>query len=212
MADYYHSNYTSLFGNAFSLSMTPDPNTYPLVSPLTKQEQIIARPGGRWMLQAEWRPKTDAERREIQALLTLLNGAEHYFNTSPFHVSGESARGAWSGTPVVDGASNSGKTLGVRGAPINVTDYAMAGDYFRLGTQLFMVTDTADSDGSGEMTLSIWPDLRATPADGAALDEDQQCRFRLFETGGFPYSSDTELAGGGFTSSITATFRDAGSP
>ena len=210
MASYFYSNFVDLFGEATSLKVTPEPNTAFHTSPLTGQVTPIVRPGGRFRVEATWRNLDDDNRRELAALLTLLNGTEHYFHLSPLYLSGERVRGDWGGSPVVDGGSNTGMTLAVRGADTNVTGWAKAGDYFRLNSQLLMVTEEADSDGSGDVSLSVWPSMRGTPADGETLDANQQCRFRMISMSGFPYSVDTKIGTNQFASTITATFIDTG--
>lgn len=77
------------------------------------------------------------------------------------------------GTPVVNGASQTGDELAIDGLPISVTGYLLAGDYIQLGSgassQLYKVLDNVDSNSSGEATLTIWPDLRSSPADDATV-------------------------------------------
>ena len=84
-----------------------------------------------------------------------------------------SPRGSWGGTPVVDGGSQTGNTLTIRGLPINTTNVVREGDFINIGTgdnlRLYKVLDDASSDGSGETTLNIWPSLRSSPADGSAI-------------------------------------------
>ena len=89
---------------------------------------------------------------------------------------GGTARGSASsaaGTPVVNGASQTGGTLAIDGLPASATGYLKAGDYIQLGSaataQLYKVLNDADSNGSGEATLDIWPNLRSSPADGSTV-------------------------------------------
>lgn len=74
---------------------------------------------------------------------------------------------------LVNGADQTGATLAIDGLQASKADVFKAGDYFQIGTgsssRLHMVTADADSNGSGEATLDIWPPLRASPADNAAL-------------------------------------------
>lgn len=88
------------------------------------------------------------------------------------------------GTPVVNGADQSGNTLSIAGLPADATGYLLAGDFIQLGsgasTRLHMMMDDADSNGSGEADLLIWPNLRESPADGAAIVvSNAKGRFRL---------------------------------
>lgn len=73
------------------------------------------------------------------------------------------------GTPVVSGGSQIGFSLDVSGLPAAASGYLLAGDYIQLGSgatsQLHMILEDADSDGSGDSTFSIWPALRSSPLD-----------------------------------------------
>jgi len=75
--------------------------------------------------------------------------------------------------PLVNGADQTGATLAIDGLQASKADVFKAGDYFQIGTgssaRLYMVTADAASNASGEATLDIWPPLRASPADNAAL-------------------------------------------
>jgi len=77
--------------------------------------------------------------------------------------------GAWTGTPLVKGASQTGNTLLIDGCTASVTNWARAGDYFSVNGELKRCTAAKNSDGSGEVTLAFEPPLRASPADNAAL-------------------------------------------
>jgi len=88
------------------------------------------------------------------------------------------------GTPVVNGASQTGDELAIDGLPASATGYLKAGDYIQLGSsgtaQLYKVLDDVNSNASGEATLTIWPDLRSSPADGATVVvTDAKGVFRL---------------------------------
>jgi len=78
-----------------------------------------------------------------------------------------SPHGTISGSPLVNGGSQSGLSLIVDGAGAAQT--VKAGDYFSLANNLYMSTTDATADGSGNITLDIWPELRGTPSDNAAL-------------------------------------------
>ena len=71
------------------------------------------------------------------------------------------------------GASQTGATLLIDGCTASQSSYLAAGDYIQIGatasSQLYKVTQTAASDGSGNATLEIWPELRSSPADNAAI-------------------------------------------
>ena len=74
------------------------------------------------------------------------------------------------GTLRVNGASQSGTTLVCDGATASVTNYLRAGDYISFNNELHMVVVDADSDASTNVTLSIAPPIRKTPADDTIVD------------------------------------------
>lgn len=90
------------------------------------------------------------------------------------------------GTELVNGAGQTGGTLNIDGCSPSVTGYLMPGDYIQLGsgatTRLHKVLTQVNTDASGQATLDIWPDLRSSPADNAAVTlRNARGRFRLKE-------------------------------
>lgn len=75
--------------------------------------------------------------------------------------------------PKVHGGSQTGYDLITRGWVVSDT-VMTAGDWVQLGTgsgsKLHRVMVDAISDGSGHATLTLWPRLRSSPADGDAVN------------------------------------------
>lgn len=146
-------------------------------SPLTGAIQTISRPGERWEYELTWDKLYGANREDVLAFFARLNGMEHRVKLSVF---GRTQRGAFSGTPVVDGGSQTGNTLNVRGASTGVTNWARAGDFIEVANHLYQIVADADSDGTGDVALSIIPGLRSSPSDGASVEtSDPQGTFIL---------------------------------
>ena len=87
-------------------------------------------------------------------------------------------------TILVNGATSSGNTLAIDSAPASRTGYLKAGDYMQVGTgtsrQLFNVLADANTNGSGQATVDIWPDVRTSIANNAAVTvENTKGIFRL---------------------------------
>lgn len=111
----------------------------------------------------------DAE--DWKAWLLALNGPEGYFlmgdpqRTSP--------RGSAGGTPLVNGADQTGQVLVCDGATPSQTNWLRAGDYVQLGssdtTTLHKVVQNVDSDSSGNVQIPLWPRVVTAPDDNAAL-------------------------------------------
>lgn len=104
-----------------------------------------------------------------------------------------SPRGSWGGTPVVDGAGQTGNELDIKGLTPNVNNIIRQGDYINLGTagntKLHKILDNANSDSSGETTVTIWPSLRISPGDGDTVVY-QNVKVHLRLDGDIPFDVD----------------------
>ena len=79
-------------------------------------------------------------------------------------------RGVGGGTPLVKGANQEGNVLETDGWPHGVTGVVADGDWIQLpGYRHHRICGAANSDGSGNATLTIYPRLRESPADNAAI-------------------------------------------
>lgn len=139
-------------------------------SPFTLTTQVMQHQGSRWEASVTLPPMKRASAEEWIAFLISLNGAYGTFLLGD--PMGATARGSAStaaGTPLVNGGSQTGSTLNIDGAPNNATGYLKAGDYIQIGTNLYKVLADANSNGSGQVSLDIWPSLRSSPADNAAV-------------------------------------------
>ena len=140
-------------------------------SPFTLRTQVIAHAGQRWEAEVSLPPMGRAAAEEWIAFLVSLKGPLGTFLMGdPL---GATARGSAGGTPLVNGGSQTGSELTLDGATVSQTGWLKAGDWIQLGsgtsTSLHKVLADADSDVSGNVTLDIWPDLRSSPADNAAV-------------------------------------------
>lgn len=140
-------------------------------SPFTLQAQSYTWSGQLWLADVQLPPMVRASAEPWVAALASLNGREGSFllgdtaNLTP--------RGVGTGTPLVNGASQTGYDLVTAGWTISQTGILKAGDWLQLGTgstaRLYKVIVDANSDGLGNATLTLWPKLRSSPADNAAL-------------------------------------------
>lgn len=120
------------------------------------------------------------------ALLARLEGRNGRLLISPPN----SNRGAGGGSPIVDGASQTGNTLATTGWPIS-TAILLKGDFIRLANgELKILTDDATSDGSGDATLAIAPQIRSSPADSSAITEGGQVTMMLKDDDSGRWSRD----------------------
>jgi hypothetical protein len=136
-------------------------------SPFTGGQQVQAYPGQWWTAELSLPPMKRAQAEAWNAFLLSLNGLE-----GTFLLGDPAARvpqGTATGTPLVDGASQTGNVLNTKGWTASQTGILRAGDYLQLGsgssTHLHKVLADANSDGSQKAGLTIWPSLRTSPGN-----------------------------------------------
>lgn len=140
-------------------------------SPFTGEGQFYAHQGQMWAAQFDLPPMRRADAEPWFAFLLALNGMQGTFLAG---IAGsDTPRGIATGTPLVNGASQAGQTIVTDGWTPSQTGILKAGDMIQLGTglttHLHKVLQDANSDGVGNATLDIWPRLRASPDDNAAI-------------------------------------------
>lgn len=87
-------------------------------------------------------------------------------------------------SPLVNGAGQTGGTLNIDNCSISEVGYLLAGDYLQIGSgsgaQLYKVLTQVNTSATGTAAVDIWPNLRSSPADNAAITLiNTKGRFRL---------------------------------
>lgn len=143
-------------------------------SPFTFKQQVVSYGGQYWEADIELPVMSRDEAEEWVSFLVQLKGFEGTFLLGD--PSGATPRGSASsapGTPVVNGASQTGGSLSIDGLPASATGYLKAGDYIQLGggsgATLHKVLKDVDSNTSGEATLDVYPSIRTAPSDNASV-------------------------------------------
>jgi hypothetical protein len=100
-------------------------------------------------------------------------------------------KGPARGTPVVNGAGQTGYSLVTRGWSPSVISQLLPGDLIQVGNRLYKVLNSVNSDASGSATLAVWPNLRDLPADGVTV-QTRNCKglFRLAKNTGNKFSTN----------------------
>ncbi|CAK0779028.1 conserved hypothetical protein [Gammaproteobacteria bacterium] len=150
-------------------------------SPFTGETQTLEYDKCRWLVDVSYPPMDRDEAAPFFAFFNSLRGRRgtFYFGDTLLR----SAQGAVGGTPLVKGASQTGFTVITDGWP-NSTLVLLAGDFISIENHLHQVLADGMSDGSGNLTIDIWPRLRGAtgPADNAAVTvTDARGIFRLRE-------------------------------
>lgn len=143
-------------------------------SPFTFSQQVFRHQGQIWEADITLPPmKRDDAEYWASFMLRLRGQYGTFLLGDPNAATPRGSASSTPGTPVVNGASQTGDNLNVDGLPASVNGYLKAGDYIQLGSgasaRLHKVLEDVNSDGSGEATLNIWPALRTSPADDATV-------------------------------------------
>lgn len=147
-------------------------NTQMHVSPLNRDTQTLALAGAMWVSEVVLPPLAEAEWRSLSAFLAELGGpAGRFFYGPPWPA--RTARGAASGTPLVAGGGQSGRSLATDGWTAGAL-VLRKGDYFAFdtaagGRELKIATADITANGSGQATLAFAPAIRVAPLDNAAI-------------------------------------------
>lgn len=152
-------------------------------SPTTFQGETHVHSGQIWGGAARTKPLSRADAGEWRSFIASLNGME-----GTFYIGDEgnlTPQGPMTGTPLVNGASQTGETLAIDGCTAGIT-WGKKGDYISLDsgtdTELYMLREDAVTNGSGEVTLQIWPDLVTSPANNEAVTVSNcRCVAKLVE-------------------------------
>jgi hypothetical protein len=137
------------------------------VSPFTGQQQTLDWQSGWLEVQVSYQPLTRQQAQAWQAFLMQLRGQANVFQMGDALAT--SPQGSHPGTPLVNGANQTGYSLATDGWTANATNILLPGDWIQIGYRLYKVLDAANANASGQATLNLWPQLRESPADNTAL-------------------------------------------
>lgn len=151
-------------------------------SPFTFQQQVQAHQGQLWVARISLPPMAESLGEPWVAALLSLNGRQGTFLWGD-RVR-KAPRGTAGGTPLVNGAAQVGQELVTDGWPASVNGVLLMGDLIQIGsgatTRMYKILKNVNSNGSGQATLDIWPRLRESPADNAAIvTSEPKCVWRL---------------------------------
>ena len=124
--------------------------------------------GQLWKMTATFPPMTRAQFAPIYAFIVAQRGRYESFSLIPPVVG--NPQGSAGGTPLVNGASQTGRSL-VTDGWTNSTLIFKAGDYLKLAgnDKVYMITADVTSSGTGTATLTIEPALIDSPADNEVI-------------------------------------------
>jgi hypothetical protein len=89
-------------------------------------------------------------------------------------------QGSASGTGVIAGSFQAPYTLTTSGWDANQPTLLMPGDWLQVGWRMYRCADMAASDGAGNSSFAIWPQVRENPAAGTPIvTTNAQGLFRM---------------------------------
>ena len=133
------------------------------------KRQARTRGAQRWAMRLSYAPMQRAVFMQFFAFLMGQRGQADTFTVKlPGH---NTPQGTWLGAAVVDGASQTGRLLNLRGLTASQAAAVKAGDLFTIAgqTKVYMATADAASDGAGKAAVTIEPALQVSPPDAAAV-------------------------------------------
>ncbi len=123
--------------------------------------------GHRWLVTATYDRLTNDEGREFQAFALAQSGQLQSFQAVFPHLA---PRGVATGAPLVNGATVSGRSIPTDGWSPNTVNILRQGDYIKFGhSKIYMITSDANSNLSGQVTLSIEPPLMVALSDNESI-------------------------------------------
>jgi hypothetical protein len=148
------------------------------VSPFTFGEQEQLWTGDMFTIDATLPPMLAAQGEQWMAFIDRLWGKYGYFLMGDYNRL--MPQGPMSGAPVVSGSNaNGSNTLNIRDAANSITNWAIAGDYLQITAynsllgfnvqRLYRILQNASTNGSGDTTVYVRPNLRESLSDGTAI-------------------------------------------
>lgn len=152
--------------------------------------------GGLWAVDMTMPPLTDADKRIMRNWLFKVGRVGNWAQVTDHSYS---RAGAGGGTPLVNGASQTGLTLVIDGATPSVAGWLLAGDRIGLANgRLVEVAEDCDSDASGNVSVPLVNPIQSAPDDNSAIEIDAPAMICRLADPSFGYDN-TPPNFGGFT-------------
>ena len=154
-------------------------------SPFTLSQQTYRHQGQGWEADITL-PAMGRDDAEVWLgfLLRLRGSYGTFLLGDPSSATPRGSASTTAGTPVVNGAGQTGDYLNIDGLPADTNGYLKAGDYIQLGAgstaTLHKVLEDVNTNSSGQGVLNLFPAPRRSPNDGeTVVVEDCVGLFRL---------------------------------
>ncbi len=134
------------------------------------QRQVRSRGGHRWLISAAW---AILRRAEWAAFFGFAQAQRGQYGTFSYVLPGNlsNAQGVASGAPLINGGSQTGRSVVTDGWTASTTGIIKAGDFVKFNghNKVYMLTADVNSNGSGQATLAIEPALFVSPSDNESI-------------------------------------------
>jgi hypothetical protein len=147
-------------------------------NPYTGRQQIQSWSAGYWECIVTMPPMTRIQAGSWISFLAQCGGQNAVFLFGDGL--GVNAQGSAGGSPVIDGSFQQPYKLTTSGWTPNQFAVLSPGDWIQIGNRLYSCLDQAASDGSGNASFAIWPQIREVPPNGTPIiTQGAQGLFRM---------------------------------
>jgi hypothetical protein len=137
------------------------------ISPFTGQQQVQDWQASFMEASVSLPALTNGQAQAWIAFLMALRGQANVFQLGdPL---ARSPRGSGLGAPLVDGAGQTGYAVALKGFTASAANVLLPGDWIQIGYRAYRTVAPASADGTGRLSLAIWPQLRESPNDGSVV-------------------------------------------
>jgi hypothetical protein len=147
-------------------------------NPFTGKQQIQSWQAGWWEATVTMPPMSVKTAGAWESFLDQVQG-----QTAVFYF-GDALRatpqGSAEGTGLINGIFQGPYSLTTSGWAPNQTSLLLPGDWLQVGWRIYRCQDIAASDGAGNSSFAIWPQVREQPASGTPIiTTNPQGLFRM---------------------------------
>lgn len=140
-------------------------------SPFDGSTQTLRRPGEKWEASLAWERLKQSDFRILSAWLAQLGGMSGRFFYTPVQAPRQAIG---TGTPVVNGSTQTGSTISIRGWAANAQAFK-SGDYLSYPDAagrhlLYVATSDVTATSGGIASVPVAPPVRRSVADGTAVE------------------------------------------
>lgn len=186
--------------NTFSWWLESNSKTFR--SEFNGHTQVVRYPGSRWRCSLTFNNLDDASARELEALITSLDGEYGRVRIRSYGRKGRKT----TGVPVVSVANQTGVNLITQGWPPSSV-VLRVGDYITVNSELKQITDDVSSDPAGNAIVSFAPMLRFSPPAGATIETEAPTG--IFKLADNKQGRFQRMRGRGVRSSVSVEFEEA---